>query len=404
MGISGNPAKRNAPKPDDGLAITWASNAPYVESGYGTQTAQVIRRLAKDGHKVAVSVNFGLDGATSSWEGIPLYPRGFDLHSADVVPAHAAAWAHQNADRTPLLITLYDVWVYKGDHWNTVPRIAPWVPVDHLSVPPDVAEWCRRDNVTPIAMSQHGQRALADAGIESTYIPHAIDTAVYKPTTIVTTSERVMTGREFMGIGSDRFVVGMVSANKGQLPNRKSFPEAFLAFAMFAKDHPDAVLYCHTESAGAMSGIDLIALATSCGIAPSQLVFPDPFIWRMGIPAEVMAAVYSSMDVFLQPSRGEGFGIPLVEAQSCGTPAIVSNATAQPELLGDGWLVDGQPEYNPFQKAWMSAPRVDSILSALNEAYDRPRERSTQARQFASQYDADRVYAASWRPFLKGLA
>ena len=91
MGISGNPAKRNAPKADTGLAITWASNAPYVESGYGTQTAQVIRRLAKDGHKVAVSVNFGLDGATSSWEGIPLYPRGFELHSADVIPAHAAA-------------------------------------------------------------------------------------------------------------------------------------------------------------------------------------------------------------------------------------------------------------------------------------------------------------------------
>lgn len=405
MGISGNPAKRNAPKADTGLAITWASNAPYVESGYGTQTAQVIRRLTKDGHKVAVSVNFGLDGATSSWEGIPLYPRGFDLHSADVIPAHAAAWAHQNADRESLLITLYDVWVYKGKHWDKVPRIAAWVPVDHLSAPPEVAAWCKRDNVTPLAMSRHGQDALAAAGIESTYIPHAIDTAVYKPSPTFTTADgATMTGREFMNIGDDRFVVGMVSANKGVYPNRKSFPEAFLAFAMFAKDHPDAVLYCHTEASASMSGIDLVALAASCGIAPSQLAFPDPFIWRMGIPAEVMASVFSGMDVFLQPSRGEGFGIPLIEAQSCGTPAIVSNATAQPELLGDGWLVDGQPEYNPHMKAWFSAPRVDSILSALNEAYERPRERSAQAREFVSQYDADRVFDAYWRPALKALA
>ncbi len=181
MGTSGNPAKRNAPKHDTGLAITWASNAPYAETGYGTQTAQVVRRLVKDGHKVAVSVNYGLEGATSMWEGVPLYPRGFDHHSSDVIPAHAAAWSHQNAGRESALITLYDVWVYKGDHWNTIPRVLSWVPVDHYPVPPDVAAWCRRDNVTPIAMSQFGQRMLSDAGIESTYIPHAIDTAVYKP-------------------------------------------------------------------------------------------------------------------------------------------------------------------------------------------------------------------------------
>jgi len=212
-----------------------------------------------------------------------------------------------------------------------------------------------------------------------------------------------MTGREFMDIPDDKFVVGMVSANKGKLPNRKSFPEAFLAFAMFAQTHPDAVLYCHTEASESMGGIDLIALANAYGIKPDALKFPDPFVWRMGVPSNVLAAVYTAMDVFLQPSRGEGFGIPLIEAQACGIPAIVSNATAQPELLGDGWLVDGQPEWNPFHKANGMAPRVDSIVSALNEAYDRPGP-SNKAREFAAQYDADLVFDSFWLPALKALA
>ena len=401
---SGNPAVRNAPATSEKRAIVIASNAPYANTGYGQQTAQLSRRLTADGHKVAIAVNYGLEGTVSAWEGIPLYPRGFAMHSEDVVPAYTHAWAHQNPGLDPLLITLYDVWVYKGEQWDTVKQIAPWVPIDHTPVPPAVAKFLMRDNVTPIAMSLYGQEQMATAGIESLYAPHAIDTNVFKPTATFEGPQGTMTGREFMGIADDRYVVGMCSANKGVVPNRKAFPEAFLAFAVFADAHPDAVLYCHTEAKGSMGGIDLLALAKACGIKDGQIVFPDPFVWRMGIPNEVLAAIYTGMDVFLQPSMGEGFGIPLVEAQACGLAAIVSDATAQPELLGDGWLVEGQPWWDAMQKAWLHAPSCDSILSALQDAYERTREPSQRAIDFAAQYDADRVYGAFWKPVLKALA
>lgn len=402
---SGNPAVRNAPPKSASRAIMFATNAPYCETGYGQQAAQLSRRLSKAGHKVAFAVNYGLQGTTSSWEGMPLFPMGFAHHSEDVAPAYTHAWAHQNPDLDPLLLTLYDVWVYKGPQFDTLKQIASWVPIDHYPVPPDVAKFLQRDNVTPIAMSRFGESAIRDAGIDCLYAPHAIDTATFTPTaTFTDTAGKPMTGREFMGIDEDRFVVGMVSMNKGQVPTRKSFGEAFLAFSVFAADHPDAVLYCHTEAKGAMGGIDLLALAKSCGIQQGQLVFPDPFVHRMGIPNNVLAAVYTGMDVFLQPSMGEGFGIPAIEAGACGTPQILSNASAQPELLGDGWLVEGQPWWNPMQKAWMHTPFVDSILAALQSAYARPRERSQQAIDFAAQYDADRVFDAFWRPVIKALA
>lgn len=395
---SGNPARRNAAP----RSILIASNSPWAETGYGQQTAQLSRRLKRDGHKIAFAANYGLEGTTSEWEGMPIYPRGFDLHSSDVVPAYMHAWQHRNPDLDPLLLTLYDVWVYRGPQWDTVQNIASWVPIDHYPIPPDVLAFVRRDNVTPIAMSKFGQQMLQQASVECEYAPHAIDTNVFKPTPDFDSPMGRMTGRQFMGIDDpDAFVVTMVSANKGQVPNRKAFPESFLAFAMFAKEYPEAVLYCHTESKGAMGGIDLEILAKSCGIKESQIKFPDPFIWRMGIPANVLAAIYTGSDCLLQPSMGEGFGIPLIEAQACGLRAVVSNATAQPELLGDGWLVEGQPWWDPMQRAWLHAPRVDSIIEGLINVYNCPRGPSERAMKFASYYDADAIYAKHWRPILE---
>jgi glycosyltransferase involved in cell wall biosynthesis len=39
--------------------------------------------------------------------------------------------------------------------------------------------------------------------------------------------------------------------------------------------------------------------------------------------------------VFIFPSLYEGFGIPPLEALSCGTNVISSNSTAMPEILGE---------------------------------------------------------------------
>lgn len=394
---SGNPARR-AVQPK---AILWSSNSPFATTGYGTQTQQVVTRLDKDGHKVALASNYGLEGTVQTWNGLRHFPRGFDLYSNDVIPAHMAAWSHENADLDPLLITLFDVWVFKGQQWDMVEKIASWVPIDHQPVPPDVLTWCKRDNVTPIAMSKFGEHQLQSHGVECFYAPHAIDTSLYRPTQEIQGAN----ARTFMEVPADAFVVGMNSANKGGQHghNRKAFPEAFLAFGMWAKTRPDAVLYVHTEAKGAMGGIDLRLLAKACGIPDKQIVFVDQYAHRLGIPNEAMAAIYTNMDVLLQPSLGEGFGIPAVEAQSCGTPVIVSNATAQTELCGEGWLVEGQPTWDAAQKAWWFTPNVGQIIEALEAAYQRGQSRSEKAMAFAADYDADLVYKTYWRPMLEQL-
>lgn len=56
---------------------------------------------------------------------------------------------------------------------------------------------------------------------------------------------------------------------------------------------------------------------------------------------EELPAFYSLASVFVFPSFAEGFGIPPLEAMASGTPAVVSNTTALPEVCGDAaWLID----------------------------------------------------------------
>lgn len=57
------------------------------------------------------------------------------------------------------------------------------------------------------------------------------------------------------------------------------------------------------------------------------------------VPAEDLPALYRAASLLVYPSLFEGFGIPLVEAMSCGCPIICSNVTSLPEVVGDAALL-----------------------------------------------------------------
>lgn len=68
--------------------------------------------------------------------------------------------------------------------------------------------------------------------------------------------------------------------------------------------------------------------------------------FMVGLDDPQLASLYRAATALVLPSRWEGFGLPLVEAMSCGCPVIGSNRTAIPEVLGGaGELFDpDQPE------------------------------------------------------------
>ena len=388
----------------DRLRIVWYSNAPWAATGYGQQTAQVIQRLAKEGHQIAVHAMYGLAGSSSTWNGFKIYPQGLAAYSDDVVVAHTMEWANQDLSTPSLLMTLFDVWVLKSESLKQLKNIASWVPIDHQPTPPDVLRFLQRDNVKPIAMSKFGSRMLDITGVEHLYVPHAIE-PVFQPTESVTLPNgKKMTGREFMGWEEDRFVVTMVATNKGAQPARKAWAENILAFSIFAKDKPDAVLYLYTEPDGAMAGINLPTLLDACGVEKDRYKVVDQYAYRHGLPQQMMAAMYTASNVLLACSMGEGFGIPVIEAQACGCRVIVSNFTAQPELVGDGWTVEGQPWWDAAQQSWFFTPNVPDIVKSLEAAYNTPRSLSDEAITHALGYGADTVFEQYWKPVMKEIS
>ncbi len=58
-----------------------------------------------------------------------------------------------------------------------------------------------------------------------------------------------------------------------------------------------------------------------------------------------MPCLYRKATVFLYPSLRESFGMPILEAMSCGTPVITSNISSMPEVSGGASLL-----VNPFSK------------------------------------------------------
>lgn len=368
------------------------SAAPWTATGYGQQTSQLALRLKAAGHDVEISAYFGLEGASMQWNGIRVHPGANDF--GDRLLA-----GYMDELRPDLTLTLLDLWVLKGTPLRGHP-LASWVPVDHEPLGEPIVKFFRESGSRPVAMSRHGERQLRDADLSPLYVPHAIDTSVFRP---VDRAE----ARAMWGIPESAFAILMVATNADQGPSRKGWVEALRAFKAFHDRHDDALLVLHTDLTGQHqgggAGVNIGWLCDRLGIEPSWLHVTPPRLYEKGLPPEALASLYASADVLLAPSYGEGFGITVVESQACGTPVIVGDFSAQPELCGAGWIVPGEPEWIDRYRAWWQRPSVDAIVAALEEAHTEAGKLRHAAVEFAAEYDADRVFNEQWAPALGQL-
>lgn len=373
------------------MKILWHSNAPWVPTGYGSQCGMFSRRMLQAGHDVAISAFYGLEGRQLAWEGMQVYPKHLDGFGNDVIMAHAGRH-FQGDTQGGLILPLMDVWVLSNQAIARA-NVACWTPVDHDPLPQPVLRFYQVSGAVPIAMSRHGQEALEAAGIACPwYVPHAVETAIYHP---MGRDE----ARDLLGWPKEAFIVGCVAANKGT-PARKGLPQVLQSFAAFSAKHDDALLYLHTEMTGAYGGVNLMELIELLRIPHGKIVSPNQYQQAvLGIPEQRMAQTYAAMDVLVNPSMGEGFGITPLEAQACGVPVIVGANTAQREVGAVGWQLDGQPWWSP-QAAFQYLIPVEAVLWGLEQAYTSAASLRDAAAAHAAQYDADLVYANHWEPTL----
>jgi len=70
-----------------------------------------------------------------------------------------------------------------------------------------------------------------------------------------------------------------------------------------------------------------------------QLHLEDSVRFLGRIPDDDLVALYNAASVLAYPSHYEGFGLPPLEAMACGTPVVVSNTSALPEVVRDAGLM-----------------------------------------------------------------
>ena len=366
------------------------SNAPWVPSGYGKQCQHLVRTLQELGHEVIVSAFSGLTGSPIDWHGVTVLPSGMYEYGVDVLLPHIQ---HVEPDLT---VALMDVWKLGPlAEALTGYNMAAWVPVDCWPLSRLDHQFFKASGVRPIAMSHFGEQQLLDAGLEPLYAPHVVDREVFKP---LSPDDRT---KYRTAMGADgKFIIGLCAANNDA--TRKAFPEQFEAFRAFHKKHPEALLWVHSI-AKAARGLDLERLALEIGIEPTAIRFTDTYAQVSGVFDDtLMADWYGVLDVLTCCSYAEAFGVPILEAQACGTPVVVTAGSAMQEKRGDGWLAQSDPFWNHVHGAWWDRPKSDSIARQYDKARVQASTRRQQARDLSGEFDVTDA-GRWWKPIMEAL-
>lgn len=341
------------------------------------------------------------------WEGVPVFPGfGGDFGNA-VVGEHARRWFGGDY-RGGTVVSLMDVWVLDPRRMSALDWM-PWTPIDHDPVPPAVVDVLARSDAIPMAMSRFGEERLREAGLDPVYSPHAIDTNVLKPldrteARRALASAHLPPGQTFT---DDMFLIGMVAANKGR-PSRKGFQQLFEAFAELAAQHENVALWLHTTlDPDFASGENLMELGRLLNLPFAERWFATDQ-YKVGLdpysPSQ-MATLYNAFDVLVNPAAGEGFGVPILEAQSCGTPVIVTDFSSMSEICGAGWKVACPARIFTGQNSWQRVADVGDLYDAMRQAYCMsPTQRASlkqRARAFALNYSLPKVAEEHFIPALK---
>jgi len=364
------------------MKLIWLSVAPYAPTGYGMVTRALVPRIQEMGHEVVVATKHFHCGDVE-WNGIHVI-QGMDVNILN-----------RMVDRGEYdyIFTLLDNHALPGIPHKWI----SYTPFDTEKIPKSISDTLPHAELI-IALTKHGQSEIQRIGYDCLYAPHGVDTATYCPN-----EAKRLEGRKLLG-WEDKFIIGSVGVNYED--DRKNFVNLVRAFKTFHDRHNEARLYLSSNSTSTNGSDYLPKAIESLGLNKVVLWTDGDKYFTGHVPDEMMANRYRMMDVFCFPTRGEGFGLPLLEAEATGVPVVTTGASTGPELCPSQYLIPVKDyEWEWFNKEWRPNVSSESILAELERVYADP-NRSKVGQlgvDFAKTYDWDVVFDTYWKPVLKEI-
>lgn len=348
------------------------ATGPNIGTGYASAGRYTSLLLQEHGYDVIYNAWNTFRGGEFTWGPLKMIGGGYTISGWDVLGGHVRKYG------VDIILAICDPWITRPDLWQHGHNasIIFWYPCQAYPASPDLIA-SMRDGAAKICYSRWGNKVMRDAGVDSEYVPLGVATHIYKPLEDKAAQKSWLGSITGIEEAAERFIVGMVAANSTTLPlMRKAFDQNIRAFKRFqAEIDPTAVLYLHTEPTEMAGGIHLPDIIKSEGLTIGKDVFFPPslgqslnYYYRTGqIDDAWMTRLYNACDVMLQATMGEGFGLPILEAQACGTPVIVTDFSSMPELTAYGYKAKVATEqWVPGQiKGYVGCPDPNDIFEGL---------------------------------------
>ncbi len=106
-----------------------------------------------------------------------------------------------------------------------------------------------------------------------------------------------------------------------------------------------------------------------CGLARSLGCGPKDVVVTGHVSDAVLRSLYGSTDLFIFPSRYEGFGLPIVEAAECGASVAVADNSSMREIVSEPlarFSVDGPGGLTELLARFFADPSFRGLLERVS--------------------------------------
>ncbi|MGV3526443.1 MAG: glycosyltransferase [Candidatus Sericytochromatia bacterium] len=340
------------------------TRSPLVQKGYGITMREIYATGILQKHFEIHHLAWHYEGPPFLKDGVQIYP------SPEDIPAKNQALRELLYRLNPEVVLLHADAQFFRSHLSELQAwkgpVLGWFTVDYerhqnpdLLLP--LLQRCQRIAcMADFAMTQTRKNYAGPLG----WVPLGVNLEQFE----AVTPEGRQQIRESLGLPQQGFLFLMVANNFW----RKGIEYAVQSFAELHRRYPqsaqDMILYLHTEA-----NDGLLELISSLNLDGKVFVSKgfDPF--RSPLSENQLARLYQAADAFFLPSLGEGFGMPVLEAQACGLPLVISDNSVLREVGGEAALYIRCPGITPGQNAerlvWLRTPDPEHAAQLLYQLY-----------------------------------